>query len=151
MQHGDLLRERVRLARVVKPGIDRIRIRMAFQMKHFDDPVPNSLTSPRLFHGNALTVGGLPTVESVNHFPQLFDMGQIGSLQEAFLGDRMPEMLNLRSRIRRWAIDSGDLGVVYALFNISGPLFRTFPTRGFAGRISISCDSNGRSKSTCGG
>ena len=80
MQDGNMAGWLGWIVRLVRPGIGRIRFRMAVEVEHFDYAIPDCLTLKNLFDRDALAVRGFRAVHLVDRVPEFFDIGQNSSL-----------------------------------------------------------------------
>jgi len=62
MKNGNVLYWLLRVACIVQPGIGRVRLRVTFQVKDFDDSIPNRLAVEYLLHWNANLMGSSAAV-----------------------------------------------------------------------------------------
>jgi len=62
------------IASIVQPCVSRIRLRMAFQMKHFHDAIPDRLPVKYFSHWHAGMMRSLPAVQLVNRVPEFVNV-----------------------------------------------------------------------------
>jgi hypothetical protein len=69
MQHSHITARMPWIVRLMRPGIGSVCLGVALEVEDLNYPVPNGLTFPSLFYGDAFPIDGYPAVELLNHVP----------------------------------------------------------------------------------